>query len=90
MRVKASPSIVLRITCSVDSLDHTARSTSGRVEIAAATSARLRSMDAGPAGAASAAGAGGACAGVTICEALKFGPEKTVRRLQELHAGIQS
>ncbi|WP_312243577.1 carbamoyl-phosphate synthase large subunit [Stutzerimonas nitrititolerans] len=28
--------------------------------------------------------------GQAICEALKFGPEKTVRRLQELHAGIKS
>ena len=25
-----------------------------------------------------------------ICEALKFGPEKTVRRLQDLHAGVNS
>ncbi|MGI1070766.1 hypothetical protein ACRCQW_22680, partial [Pseudomonas aeruginosa] len=25
-----------------------------------------------------------------ICEALKFGPEKTVRRLQDLHAGIKA
>ncbi|SDT26739.1 carbamoyl-phosphate synthase large subunit [Pseudomonas oryzae] len=28
--------------------------------------------------------------GQAICEALKFGPEKTVRRLQDLHAGIQA
>src|SRR5690606_24568468 len=28
--------------------------------------------------------------GQAICEALKFGSEKTVRRLQELHAGIKS
>ena len=27
-------------------------------------------------------------AGEAICEALKFGPERTVRRLQDLHAGI--
>ena len=26
--------------------------------------------------------------GEAICMALKFGPEKTVRRLQDLHAGI--
>ena len=29
-------------------------------------------------------------AGQAICEALKFGPEKTVRRLQDLHAGINA
>ncbi|MET1080445.1 MAG: carbamoyl-phosphate synthase large subunit [Pseudomonas sp.] len=29
-------------------------------------------------------------AGAAICEALKFGPEKTVRRLQDLHAGIKA
>ncbi|MDQ7986412.1 carbamoyl-phosphate synthase large subunit [Pseudomonas sp. G34] len=29
-------------------------------------------------------------AGQAVCEALKFGPEKTVRRLQDLHAGIQA
>ncbi|SEC10367.1 carbamoyl-phosphate synthase large subunit [Pseudomonas anguilliseptica] len=29
-------------------------------------------------------------AGQAICEALKFGPEKTVRRLQDLHAGIKA
>ncbi|MDX1367851.1 carbamoyl-phosphate synthase large subunit, partial [Pseudomonas sp.] len=29
-------------------------------------------------------------AGEAICEALKFGPEKTVRRLQDLHAGIKA
>ena len=28
--------------------------------------------------------------GQAICEALKFGPEKTVRRLQDLHAGINA
>ena len=28
--------------------------------------------------------------GQAICEALKFGPEKTVRRLQDLHAGIKA
>ncbi|MGH8352123.1 MAG: carbamoyl-phosphate synthase large subunit [Pseudomonas sp.] len=28
--------------------------------------------------------------GEAICEALKFGPEKTVRRLQDLHAGIEA
>jgi len=28
--------------------------------------------------------------GQAICEALKFGPEKTVRRLQDLHAGIET
>ena len=28
--------------------------------------------------------------GQAICEALKFGPEKTVRRLQDLHAGIEA
>lgn len=28
--------------------------------------------------------------GQAICEALKFGPEKTVRRLQDLHAGIHA
>ena len=28
--------------------------------------------------------------GQAVCEALKFGPEKTVRRLQDLHAGIQA
>ncbi|TDQ36203.1 carbamoyl-phosphate synthase large subunit [Thiopseudomonas denitrificans] len=27
-------------------------------------------------------------AGQAVCEALKFGPEKTVRRLQDLHAGL--
>ncbi|MDP9523350.1 carbamoyl-phosphate synthase large subunit [Pseudomonas putida] len=29
-------------------------------------------------------------AGEAICEALKFGPEKTVRRLQDLHAGLKA
>ena len=29
-------------------------------------------------------------AGQSVCEALKFGPEKTVRRLQDLHAGIKA
>ena len=29
-------------------------------------------------------------AGQAICEALKFGPEKAVRRLQDLHAGIKA
>ena len=29
-------------------------------------------------------------AGEAICEALKFGPEKTVRRLQDLHAGLEA
>ena len=29
-------------------------------------------------------------AGAAICEALKFGPEKTVRRLQDLHAGLKA
>ncbi|OLU35548.1 carbamoyl phosphate synthase large subunit [Pseudomonas sp. PA15(2017)] len=29
-------------------------------------------------------------AGQAVCEALKFGPEKTVRRLQDLHAGIKA
>src|SRR3990167_311827 len=29
-------------------------------------------------------------AGQAICEALKFGPEKTVRRLQDLHAGLKA
>jgi len=29
-------------------------------------------------------------AGEAICEALKFGPEKTVRRLQDLHAGLNA
>ncbi|MEQ4537316.1 MAG: carbamoyl-phosphate synthase large subunit [Billgrantia sp.] len=29
-------------------------------------------------------------AGQAVCEALKFGPEKTVRRLQDLHAGINA
>ncbi|WP_043202572.1 carbamoyl-phosphate synthase large subunit [Pseudomonas putida] len=29
-------------------------------------------------------------AGEAICEALKFGPEKTVRRLQDLHAGMKA
>lgn len=28
--------------------------------------------------------------GQAVCEALKFGPEKTVRRLQDLHAGINA
>ena len=28
--------------------------------------------------------------GQAICEALKFGPEKSVRRLQDLHAGIKA
>ncbi|MGH8435348.1 MAG: carbamoyl-phosphate synthase large subunit, partial [Pseudomonas sp.] len=28
--------------------------------------------------------------GQAICEALKFGPEKTVRRLQDLHAGLKA
>jgi len=28
--------------------------------------------------------------GQAVCEALKFGPEKTVRRLQDLHAGIKA
>ena len=29
-------------------------------------------------------------AGQAVCEALKFGSEKTVRRLQDLHAGIKA
>src|SRR5690606_32689105 len=44
MRVKASPSIVPRMTCRVDSLDQNARSTSGRVDTVAAISARWRSI----------------------------------------------
>ena len=28
--------------------------------------------------------------GQAVCEALKFGPEKTVRRLQDLHSGINA
>ena len=28
--------------------------------------------------------------GQAVCEAIKFGPERTVRRLQELHAGIKA